>query len=85
MPRVAHYKVTNQKPTELLRTPAYAERFETFRIDLFGPLSPSKYRYRCIFVVEDCATKWVELFALTTATAQECAITLIEEIFLKKV
>ena len=28
--------------------------------------------------MEECSTKWVELFTLTYATAQECAITLIE-------
>ena len=38
---------------------------------------------RWIFIVEDCSTKWVELFALTNATAKECAVTLIEEVFLR--
>ncbi|GFY25009.1 transposon Tf2-9 polyprotein [Trichonephila clavipes] len=32
------YTPTNQKPTGLLRTPAYAQRFERLAIDLFGPL-----------------------------------------------
>ncbi|GFV58175.1 transposon Tf2-9 polyprotein [Trichonephila clavipes] len=32
------YKPTNQKPAVLLRTPTYAQRFETLAIDLFGPL-----------------------------------------------
>ncbi|GFV09034.1 retrovirus-related Pol polyprotein from transposon 17.6 [Trichonephila clavipes] len=32
---------------------------------------------------EDCTTKWVELFALPNATAEECAITLIVEVLLR--
>ncbi|GFX31235.1 transposon Tf2-8 polyprotein [Trichonephila clavipes] len=37
-PECNRYKPTNQKPAGLLRTPAYAQRFETLAIDLFGPL-----------------------------------------------
>ncbi|GFV30883.1 transposon Ty3-G Gag-Pol polyprotein [Trichonephila clavipes] len=36
-----------------------------------------------IFIVEDCATKWVELFALSQASARQCATTLIEEVFMR--
>ncbi|GFY09853.1 transposon Tf2-11 polyprotein [Trichonephila clavipes] len=35
-----------------------------------------------IFIVEDCATKWVELFALSQASARQRA-TLIEEVFMR--
>ncbi|GFU41779.1 adhesion G protein-coupled receptor B2 [Trichonephila clavipes] len=38
---------------------------------------------RWILIIEDCTTKWVELFALPNATAKECAITLIEEVLLR--
>ncbi|GFU88404.1 hypothetical protein TNCV_3353441 [Trichonephila clavipes] len=36
-----------------------------------------------IFIVEDCATKWVELFALSQDSARQCATTLIEEVFMR--
>ena len=82
-PECRRYKATNQKPAGLLRTPAYSQRFETLSIDLFGPLPESKEGYRWIFIVEDCATKWVELFPLISATATDCATTLIEEVFFR--
>ncbi|GBM06018.1 hypothetical protein AVEN_49406-1 [Araneus ventricosus] len=49
----------------------------------FGPLPESKNKKKWIFIVEDVATRWVELFALTNATARECATVLMEEIFLR--
>ncbi|GFW35512.1 transposon Tf2-9 polyprotein [Trichonephila clavipes] len=76
------YKPTNQKPAGLLRTPAYAQRFETLAIDLFGTLPDTPTGKKWIFVVEYTSTKWVELFALAEATAENCAKTIIEEIFL---
>ncbi|GFW72028.1 integrase_H2C2 domain-containing protein [Trichonephila clavipes] len=57
-------------------TPVPAQRFETLAIDLFGTLLESKDGKRWILIIEDCTTKWVELFALPNATAKECAITL---------
>ncbi|GFY16470.1 hypothetical protein TNCV_734991 [Trichonephila clavipes] len=60
-----------------------AQRFETLAIDLFGPLPESKDGKRWILIIEDCTTKWIELFALPNATAKECAITLIEEVLLR--
>ncbi|GFX87141.1 transposon Tf2-8 polyprotein [Trichonephila clavipes] len=77
------YKDSNQKPSGLLQTPVPAQRFETLAIDLFGPLPESKDGKRCILIIEDCTTKWVELFALPNATVKECAITLIEEVLLR--
>ncbi|GFT05894.1 retrovirus-related Pol polyprotein from transposon 297 [Trichonephila clavipes] len=35
------YKPYNQKPSGLLRTPVYSQRFETISIDIFGPLPES--------------------------------------------
>ncbi|GFV96295.1 retrovirus-related Pol polyprotein from transposon 297 [Trichonephila clavipes] len=67
----------------LLRTPAYAQRFETLAIDLFGPLPETPTGKKWIFIVEDTSTKWVELFALADATAENCAKTLIEEVLLR--
>ncbi|GFU14358.1 retrovirus-related Pol polyprotein from transposon 412 [Trichonephila clavipes] len=81
-PDCIEYKASNQKPFRLLQTPVPAQRFETLAIDLFGPLPESKDGKRWIIIIEDCTTKWVELFALPNVTAKECAITLIEEVLL---
>ncbi|GFY25827.1 uncharacterized protein TNCV_1915771 [Trichonephila clavipes] len=67
----------------ITQTPVLAQRFETLAIDLFGPLSESKDGKRWILIIEDCTTKWVELFALPNATAKECPITSIEEVLLR--
>ncbi|XP_042910588.1 protein NYNRIN-like [Parasteatoda tepidariorum] len=79
----ARYKASNQKPCGLLQTPIYSQRFETLAIDLFKPLPTTKGGKSWIFILEDCSTKWVELFSLTTATAKECATVLVEKIFLR--
>ncbi|GFV96444.1 retrovirus-related Pol polyprotein from transposon 412 [Trichonephila clavipes] len=77
------YKASNQKPSRLLQTPVPAQRFETLVIDLFGSLLESKDGKRGILIIENCTTKWGELFALPNVTAKECAITLIDEVLLK--
>ncbi|KAJ8928856.1 hypothetical protein NQ314_018522 [Rhamnusium bicolor] len=77
------YKASNQKPPGLLQTPVYAQRFETLSIDLFGPLPESPSGEKWILIVEDISTKWVELFGLVRATAEDCARVLIDEIFLR--
>ncbi|GFW51332.1 hypothetical protein TNCV_3254611 [Trichonephila clavipes] len=82
-PDCIKYNASNQKPSGLLQTPVPAQRFETLAIDLFGPLSESKDGKRWILIIEDCTTKWVELFALPNATAKVCAITFIEEVLLR--
>ncbi|GFX41201.1 hypothetical protein TNCV_2218991 [Trichonephila clavipes] len=46
-------------------------------------LPESKDGIKRILIIEDCTTKWVELFALPNTTAKECAITLIEEVLLR--
>lgn len=74
------YKADNLKPAGLLQTPVAASRFETVAIDLFGPLPKTARGNKWVFVVEDTASKWVELFAIKDATAEECAKTLIEEV-----
>ncbi|GFU94657.1 hypothetical protein TNCV_732931 [Trichonephila clavipes] len=79
----ARFKATNQKPAGFLRTPVYSQRFEVIAIDLFGPLPQTDTGKQWIFIVEDCATKWVELFALSQASARQCATTLIEEVFMR--
>ncbi|GFW87170.1 gypsy retrotransposon integrase-like protein 1 [Trichonephila clavipes] len=79
----ARFKATNQKPAGLLRTPVYSQKFEVIAIDLFGPLPQTDTGKQWIFIVEDCATKWVELFALSQASARQCATTLIEEVFMR--
>ncbi|GFW24939.1 transposon Tf2-11 polyprotein [Trichonephila clavipes] len=82
-PECARFKATNQKPASLLRTPVYSQRFEVIAIDLFGPLPQTDTGIQWIFIVEDCAMKWVELFALSQASARQCATTLIEEVFMR--
>ncbi|GFX56024.1 hypothetical protein TNCV_1953441 [Trichonephila clavipes] len=77
------YKTTNQKPAGLLQTPVPAQRFESIAIDLFGPLPETTEGMKWIFIVEDYTTKWVELFPLKQATAKECAMTLLNEVFLR--
>ncbi|GFX80271.1 integrase_H2C2 domain-containing protein [Trichonephila clavipes] len=84
-PDCIKYKSSNQKPSGLLQTPVPVQRFETLAIGLFGPLPESKDGKRWNIIIEDCTTKWVELFALPNATAKECAITLIEEVLLSSV
>ncbi|GFW74115.1 transposon Tf2-9 polyprotein [Trichonephila clavipes] len=77
------YKATNQKPAGLLQTPVPAQRFESIAIDIFGPLPETTEGMKWIFIVEDYITKWVELFPLKQATAKECAMTLLNEVFLR--
>lgn len=77
------YKISNLKPSGLLQTPIAATRFEVLAMDLFGPLPLTDRGNRWIFVVEDTASKWTELFALPDATSDECARILIEEIFMR--
>ncbi|GIY23433.1 reverse transcriptase [Caerostris extrusa] len=54
-----------------------------FQLTFFGPLPESKDGKRWIFKIEDVATKWVELFSLPNSMARECAITLLDEVFLR--
>lgn len=77
------YKPSNQKPPGLIQTPVPAQRFEVLAVDLFGPLPKGARGERWILIVEDTASKWVELFALNEATAEACAKLLIEEVFLR--
>ncbi|GBL89307.1 Transposon Tf2-11 polyprotein [Araneus ventricosus] len=77
------YKATNQKPAGLLQTPVPAQRFESIAIDLYGPLPETSEGMKWIFIVEVCTTKWVELFPLKQATVKECALTLLNEVFLR--
>lgn len=77
------YKADNQKPTGLLQTPVLSQRFEVIAIDLFGPLPKGPNGETWIFIVEDCASRWIELIPLTQATAENCALALINDIFLR--
>ncbi|GBL90086.1 hypothetical protein AVEN_115936-1, partial [Araneus ventricosus] len=82
-PECNRYKAHNQKPAGLMRTPVYSKRFETISIDLFGPLPRTATGKQWIFIVEDCSTRWIELFAHAQATAHGCTTTLIEEFFMR--
>lgn len=77
------YKATNLKPAGLYQTVSCNRRFEVVAIDLFGPLPVSPNGFQWIFIVEDIASRWVELFRLEIATAEVCAKTLINEVFLR--
>lgn len=82
-PECQRYKASNQKPAGLVQTPIYNQRFEVLAIDLFGPLPEVDAGEKWIFIVEDTSSKWVELFALKRAGAEECAKVLIDEVFLR--
>ncbi|XP_045535217.1 uncharacterized protein LOC123720914 isoform X2 [Papilio machaon] len=77
------YKAANQKPAGLLQTPVLQQRSEVLAVDLFGPLPEGDQGQRWVLLVEDVATRWVELFSLVEATAENCAKLLIEEYFLR--
>lgn len=77
------YKATNLKPAGLLQTPVPQQRFEVLAMDLFGPLPEGNKGEKWILLVEDTASRWVELFALCDATAESCAKALIEEVFMR--
>ncbi|XP_045768702.1 uncharacterized protein LOC123869746 [Maniola jurtina] len=64
-------------------TPILPQRFEVLAMDLFGPLPEGSQGEKYIFLVEDTASRWVELIPLTDATAESCARALIEEVFLR--
>ncbi|CAH2108896.1 unnamed protein product [Euphydryas editha] len=77
------YKPSNMKPAGLLQTTPINQRFETVAFDLFGPLPPTMNGKTWIFIIEDVATGWVELFAMETASAENCAKILMDDIFLR--
>jgi hypothetical protein len=77
------YKISNLRPAGLLQTTTLNQRFEVVAFDLIGPLPPSENDERWIFVIEDVATKWVEMFPLQAATAANCAKILLDEIILR--
>lgn len=82
-PKCQRYKATNLKAAGLLQTPAPTQRFETIAVDLVGPLPEAIQGYRWIFIIEDVASIWVEIFPMIEATATACARILIDEIFLR--
>lgn len=71
------YKIHNFKPTGLLQTPVYSQRFE-----VFGPLPETRdgYKWIFIFIVEDNFIRWIELLAIRVATAISCAKLLMDEV-----
>lgn len=77
------YKPSNMKPAGLIQTTIMNQRFETLSFDLFGPLPQTLDKKTWIFIVEDVATRWVDLFALEHATAEACADVLLNEVFLR--
>lgn len=82
-PECQKYKATNLKPAGQLQTPIQCQRFEVLSIDLFGPLPVTPDGYRWIFIIEDTASRWTELFPLQVASAEHCARCLIDEVILR--
>ena len=56
------------------------QKFEVVGVDLFGPITPYSDSLRWNFIVEDAASRLVELFKLRDATAERCATTLLEAV-----
>lgn len=77
------YEPSNTLPAGLIRVPPPQQRFMTIAVDLFGPLPVTANGNRRILITEDVATKWVELFALPVASAENCATKIIDEICLR--
>lgn len=77
------YKPTNLKPAGLLRTPIMLQRMEKISIDLIGPLTKSITGHQWVLVIEDTTTRWTELFALISATSENCAKVLLNEWLLR--
>lgn len=77
------YKASNKKPAGLLQTVPSGQRFEVLAFDLFGPLPMTSDGFQWILIAEDLASRWVELFPLKEATAENCAKMLIDEVFLR--
>ncbi|CAH2088693.1 unnamed protein product [Euphydryas editha] len=66
------YKSSNKKPSGFLKTPVLNQRGKVLAIDLFGPLPRGENGEKWILLVEDTATRWMELFALKEATSEAC-------------
>lgn len=77
------YKITNHKPVGLLQSIPSSQRFEVIAVDIFGPLPRTVDGYTNILVIEDMASRWIELFAMKKATADTCATIILEEIILR--
>lgn len=71
------------KPAGLLQTVCSNRRFEIVAVDLFGPLPTTPQGNQWILIVEDLCSRWTELFPLKIASAQNCALTLLNEVFLR--
>lgn len=77
------YKPSNKKPAGLYQSTPNSQRFEVLSIDLFGPLPKGPTGEKWILIIEDTTSRWVELFPLNEATSKNCAIILLNEIFLR--
>lgn len=77
------YKPSNMKPAGLLQTVSSRQRFEIIAVDLFGPLPRTSNGHQWILAVEDICSRWMELFALKEASAENCALILLNEIILR--
>lgn len=71
------YEASNMKPAGLFQSAAHKQRFEVISIDIFGPLPTLSEVFKHIFIIEDFASRWIELLALKEATAENCANTLL--------
>ncbi|GFW78479.1 integrase catalytic domain-containing protein [Trichonephila clavipes] len=81
-PECARFRLQNQNLPVCLELQSIHRDLKSLLL-IFGPLPQTDTGKQWIFIVEDCATKWVELFALSQASARQCATTLIEEVFMR--
>ncbi|GJQ75192.1 hypothetical protein Trydic_g9794 [Trypoxylus dichotomus] len=77
------FKPVNIKPAGLLQTSVPSQQFEVIAVDLVGPLPEIPRENNWVLIVKDTASKWTELVAIQTATAEACTEILIEKIFLR--
>lgn len=82
-PECQKYKTSNLKPAGLIQSTAARQRFEVIAIDFFGPLPATQEGFQHILIIEDVASRWVELFPLKQATASNCADIILNEIILR--
>ena len=77
------YKASNTKPIGLMQTTSSKQKLEILSIDLFGPFPQTQEGFKWILIAEDVASRWIKIFPLVEATAENCAKLLIDEIFLR--
>ena len=76
-------KRVHSKRAPLLSFPRCDRPFQRCHIDLSGPFVTSKRGMKYILIFKDALTKWVEIFALPSKTADAVAECLVDEILMR--